>query len=61
MMAFVLATDFDFIAYISKMAFFLKLFSRQWRFWNMIYNLPLKVCMYIVCIASYICFQIVLI
>ena len=36
MMAFVLATDFDFIAYMSKMAFFLKLFSRQWRFWNMI-------------------------
>ena len=37
MMAFILATDFDFIAYMSKMAFFfLKLFSRQWRFWNMI-------------------------
>ena len=57
MMAFILATDFDFIAYMSKMAFFFffwKLFSRQWRFWNMIsmifvvlydmlhyYNLPL--------------------
>ena len=42
MMAFILATDFDFIAYMSKMAFFffflflLKLFSRQWCFWNMI-------------------------
>ena len=41
MMAFILATDFDFIAYMSKMAFFflcffLKLFSRQLRFWNMI-------------------------
>ena len=40
MMAFILATDFDFIANMSKMALFffvfLKLFSRQWRFWNMI-------------------------
>ena len=36
MMAFILATDFDFIAYMSKMAFFKKLFSRLWRFWNMI-------------------------
>ena len=37
MMAFILATDFDFIAYMSKMAFLGgKLFSRQWRFWNMI-------------------------
>ena len=36
MMAFILATDFDFIAYMSKMDFFSKLFSRQWRFWNMI-------------------------
>ena len=36
MMAFILATDFYFIAYMSKMAFFWKLFSRQWRFWNMI-------------------------
>ena len=39
MMAFILATDFDFIAYMSKMASFFsfwKLFSRQWRFWNMI-------------------------
>ena len=38
MMAFILATDFDFIAYMSKMAFFFfwKLFSCQWRFWNMI-------------------------
>ena len=37
MMAFILATDFDFIAYMSKMAFFFwKLFSRQWHFWNMI-------------------------
>ena len=35
-MAFILATDFDFIAYMSKMAFFKKFFSRQWRFWNMI-------------------------
>ena len=35
-MAFILATDFDFIAYMSTMAFFWKLFSRQWRFWNMI-------------------------
>ena len=26
MMAFILATDFDFIAYMSKMAFFWKLF-----------------------------------
>ena len=41
MMTFILATDFDFIAYMSKMDFFFfffwKLFSRQWRFWNMIY------------------------
>ena len=42
MMAFMLATDFDFIAYMSKMAlffffFFGSYFSRQWRFWNMIY------------------------
>ena len=37
MMAFILATDFDFIAHMSKMAFFWKLFSRQWRFWNMIF------------------------
>ena len=36
MMAFILATDFDFIAYMSKMAFLWKLFSRQWHFWNMI-------------------------
>ena len=36
MTAFILATDFDFIAYMSKMAFFWKLFSRQWSFWNMI-------------------------
>ena len=44
MMAFILATDFDFIAYMSKMASFWgggggaggKIFSRQWRFWNMI-------------------------
>ena len=36
MMAFILATDFDFIAYMSKMAFFWKIFSRQWRFWNLI-------------------------
>ena len=36
MMAFILATDFDFIADMSKMTFFWKLFSRQWRFWNMI-------------------------
>ena len=36
MMAFILATDFDSIAYMSKMAFFGKLFSRQWRFGNMI-------------------------
>ena len=36
MLAFILATDFDFIAYMSKMAFFWKLLSRQWRFWNMI-------------------------
>ena len=35
-MAFILATDFDFIAYMSKMAFFWKFFSRQWRFLNMI-------------------------
>ena len=37
MMAFILATDFDFIAYMSKMAFVWKLFSHQWRFWNMIW------------------------
>ena len=37
MMAFILATDFDFIAYMRKIAFFWKLFSRQWRFWNIIY------------------------
>ena len=44
MMAFILATDFDFIAYMRKMAFFFlffggggELFSRQWRFWNMIH------------------------
>ena len=36
MMAFILATDFDFMAYMSKMAFFGSFFSRQWRFWNMI-------------------------
>ena len=36
MMAFILVTDFDFIAYMSKMALFWKLFSRQWRFLNMI-------------------------
>ena len=36
MMAFILATDFDFIAYMSKMAVFGKLFWRQWCFWNMI-------------------------
>ena len=44
MMAFILATDFDFIAYMSKMAFFFwgggggggKFYSRQWRVWNMI-------------------------
>ena len=36
MMAFILATDFDFIAYMSKVAFFWKLFSHQWRFLNMI-------------------------
>ena len=37
MMAFILATDFDFIAYMSKMAFlFGSFFSRQWCFWNMI-------------------------
>ena len=36
MMAFILATDFDFVAYMSKMTFFWKLFSRQWCFWNMI-------------------------
>ena len=37
MMAFILAVDFDFIAYMSKMAFFGKLFSNQWRFWNMVH------------------------
>ena len=37
MMAFILATDFDFIAYMSKMASFFIFFLRQWRFWNMIY------------------------
>ena len=36
MMAFILATDFEFFAYMSKMAFFGSFFSRQWRFWNMI-------------------------
>ena len=36
MMAFILATDFDSIAYMSKMAFYWKLFSCQWHFWNMI-------------------------
>ena len=36
MMPFILATDFDFIAYMSKVAIFWKLFSHQWRFWNMI-------------------------
>ena len=36
MMAFILATDFDFIAYMSKMAFLKAFFSCQWRFWNMI-------------------------
>ena len=36
MMAFILATDFDFIAYMSKMAFFGSFFSCQWRFWNII-------------------------
>ena len=35
-MAFILARDFYFIAYVSKMAFFGEVFSRQWRFWNMI-------------------------
>ena len=43
MMAFILTTDFDFIAYMSKMAFFFwKLLSRQWRFWNMIRIADLK-------------------
>ena len=37
MMAFILAIEFDFIAYMRKIAFFGKLFSRQWRFWNMMY------------------------
>ena len=32
MMAFILATNFDFIAYMSKMAFFKSFFSRQWPF-----------------------------
>ena len=36
MMAFILATDFDFIACMSKMTFFGSFFLRQWRFWNMI-------------------------
>ena len=36
MMAFILATDFDFNACMRKMAFFWKPFSRQWRFCNMI-------------------------
>ena len=36
MMAFILATDFDLIAYMSKMAFFGSFFSLQWLFWNMI-------------------------
>ena len=37
MMAFILATDFDFIAYNNEQnGLFWKLFSRQWRFWNMI-------------------------
>ena len=36
MMAFILATDFDFIAYMSKMAFFLEAFFMPGRFWNMI-------------------------
>ena len=47
MMAFILATDFDFIAYMSKMDSFFgggggggELFSRQWRFWNMTGILP---------------------
>ena len=52
MMAFILATDFDFIAYMSKMAFFWKLFSRQWRFWNMIHlfaclSVCLSACIYL--------------
>ena len=46
-MAFILATDFDFIAYMSKMAFFWKLFSRQWRFWNMIYITLYNVLLYL--------------
>ena len=36
MMVFILATNFDFIAYMRKMAFFGKLLSRQWSFWNTI-------------------------
>ena len=37
MMVYILATDFDFIAYnYEQNSLFWKLFSRQWRFWNMI-------------------------
>ena len=37
MMAFILATDFDFIAYMSKMAFFMgEAFFTPMAFWNMI-------------------------
>ena len=36
-LTFILATDFDFIAYDYEQNWpFFKLFSRQWRFWNMI-------------------------
>ena len=35
-MAFILATDFDFIAYMSKMAFFGSFFHANGVFWNII-------------------------
>ena len=40
----ILATDFDLIAYMSKMAFFGSFFSRQWRFWNMISMIFVVLC-----------------
>ena len=39
MMAFILATDFDLIACMSKMSFFGKLYSCQWRFLEYVYLL----------------------
>ena len=55
MMAFILATDFDFIAYMSKMAFFLKAFFTPmafleydvlilWRQWHAVNDVHNYIC-----------------